>query len=227
MGTIVPRMGSTAGNALFGSTRQEVLRLFFAQADRRLFLRQVIRALNLGSGAVQREIARLTEAGILTRTVEGRQTYFQANTATPIFEELQGIVRKTFGTADVLRNALQPIADRITVAFIFGSVAAGTENASSDIDLMIVGKALNMDDVLSALDGTQQKLCREVNPTVFAVEEFRRKLSERRHFVSTVAAGPKIYLIGGESELQAMAGIRVAKRAQVQPGRTRGSARNR
>ena len=142
MGIIDPRMGikhapNAIGEALYGRTRQAVLRLFFGQPDRRFLQKEVIQRIGLGSGAVQRELERLSRAELLVRTVEGRQTYFQANPRSPVFEELRGLVRKTFGLTYVLQEALEPIADRIDLAFVFGSVANGTEDSSSDVDLMV------------------------------------------------------------------------------------------
>src|SRR6202163_1281694 len=118
-------MGSTA--RLFGATRQAVLSLFFSHPDQRYYQRQVIRTIGLGSGAVQRDLQHLTSAGVLTRTVEGRQTYYQANPKSPVFSELRSLIRKTFGVAEVLRISLEKLAPQITVAFVYGSVARGSE----------------------------------------------------------------------------------------------------
>jgi len=173
MGTIVLKVGSgnsgmtdPIGAALFGATRQAVLRVLFGHADRRFYQRQIIRMIGLGSGAVQRELERLTRAGILTRTVEGRQTYYQTNRESPVFEELHGLIRKTFGIAQVLQTGLSSISGRIRIAFIYGSLAAGSESAASDIDLMVVGDDLSIDGVVSALGDAQVELQRELNPAV-------------------------------------------------------------
>src|SRR5258708_1224246 len=137
MGIIIPIMGikekapdGPLGNALFGATRQAVLALLFGHPDKRFYQRHIIQPLSLGSGAVQRELERLARAGILTRTLEGRQTYFQANRDCQIFNELRGLVRKTFGVSQVLTDALAQLRSRIQVAFIFGSVATGAENSA-------------------------------------------------------------------------------------------------
>jgi hypothetical protein len=124
---------SAIGEALYGQTRQGVLSLFFGQPDRRFLQKEAIKRIGLGSGTVQRELERLWRAEILVRTTEGRQTYYQANHRCPVFEELRGLVRKTFGATQVLQQALEPIANRIDVAFIFGSVASGTERSESDL----------------------------------------------------------------------------------------------
>jgi len=222
---IVLDMGSTkypdafepVGPALFDATRRAVLRLLFIHPGERFYQRQIIRAVGRGSGAVQRDLAQLTGAGILKRTVEGRQTYYQANRGCHVFEELHGLIRKTFGAPEVLQRALHPLADKIQLAFIFGSVASGRDTPESDIDLMIVGDGISMHDVVSALAEAQDELRREVNPSIYAAGEFAHKLVEGRHFLSTVAQGPKIFLIGDESKLAGLAEKRVDRPAQVKP----------
>lgn len=215
------------GAALFGATRQAVLRLLFGQTDRRFYQRQIIRSLCLGSGTVQRELEQLATCGILTREVEGRQTYFQANRDCPVFEELRGLVRKTFGVAQVLQDGLSAVGGRIRIAFIYGSVAAGREAVGSDVDVMVVGDRLSLDDVVGALEEAQRELGREVNPSVYRTEEFCRKLAQGQHFLASVVSGPKIFLIGSENELAGLAPVRMAQGAQDQPSGNRRPVRRR
>ena len=212
---------------MFGSTRQAVLRILFAEPGRRLHLRQIIRDAGAGTGAVQRELARLAAAGIVSSTREGRQTYFQANALCPIFPELRGLIRKTFGLADLLRRALEPLRPEIRVAFVFGSIAAGDETPASDVDLLLVGDHISLNDVLPALAEAQRDVAREINPSIYRAEEFCRKLAEGHHFLSSVAAGPKIYLIGGDGELAELARIRLAEATHEQPAGNRRPARSR
>ena len=215
------------GGALFGTTRQAVLRALFGHAERRFYQRQLIRMLGAGTGAVQRELATLVEAGIVTRTVEGRQTYFQVNADSPVFAELRALIRKTFGVVEVLRNALQPLTSSIRLAFIYGSVAAGNEKAGSDIDLLVVGDQISLDDVVSALSEAQQLTGREVNPSVYPSAEFRRKLTEGQHFLTRVIRGPKLFLMGSESELTRLAQVRLAQGARAEPRGDRRSVHRR
>ena len=207
MGSKRQTLDDPIGAALFRLTRQAVLRLFFGHVDERFYQRQVLRLIGLGSGAVQRDLERLTRAGILVRTVEGRQTYYQANHGCPVFEELRGLIRKTFGIAEVLRAALRSIADRVSVALIYGSVAAGSENRASDVDVMLVGDKLSLELVSTAFAHAETELRREINPSVYPVVEFCRKLAQGHHFLSNVVAGPKIFLIGDEGELTRLAQI--------------------
>jgi predicted nucleotidyltransferase len=218
MGMIKPIMGietaSRIGEALYGRTRQAVLRLCFGRPDRRFLQKEVIEHIGLGSGTVQRELQRLSKAEILIRTLEGRQTYFQANSQSPIFEELRGLVRKTLGLTQVMHEALAPLAKRIHLAFIFGSVASGTEDSSSDVDLMVVSDSVSLSDLIPSIRHAEDELGREVNPILYGVEEFRPKLAEGQNFVATVVGGPKIFVIGDEDELRALAEKRMDEAAQ-------------
>ena len=217
---------SRLGDALFNGTRQAVLGLLFGHIDKRFYQRQIIQELGLGSGAVQRELQQLTQADILNRTLEGRQTYFQANRHCVVFDELRSLVRKTFGIADVLKGSLQPLERRIRIAFVFGSIVTGAETDSSDIDLMIIGP-VSLTDVVSASRTAQRELGREINPTLYSEAEFYRKLAAGQHFVTQVAAGPKMFLIGDEQCLKRLAETRLAQTAQDQPAGDRRSSRSR
>lgn len=208
---------TTIGNALFGATRRAVLAFLFGHPDQRFYQRQIIHTLGLGSGAIQRELEQLSYAGILTRTVEGRQVYFQANQRCPVFEDLRGLVQKTFGLAQVLTDALQPIADGIRLAFIYGSIAAGSETSDSDLDVMVIVDDVSLSDVVSTLTEAQRRLRRDINPSVYPAREFRRKLAQGQHFVSSVVRGPKIFVIGDERELTRLAQIRMGKGSQNKP----------
>lgn len=191
-------------SGLFGKTRQAVLALLYGRADTSFYTKQILDAVKIGRGTVQRELKNLTDTGIIIREVQGRQVYYRANARCPIFDELKSIVRKTFGIADVIRQALEGNADKIRVAFIFGSVARSTDDRRSDIDLMVVGK-ISFGDVVSLLSPAEQKLGREVNPVVYPIAEFKKKVKEDHHFVKTVLEDEKIFVIGDEDELRKLA----------------------
>lgn len=187
--------------ALFGKGKRAILALLFAHPDRRFYLREIARAAAITPSVLQRDLASLSEAGILERTLEGRQVYYRANEACPIFPELRGLVTKTFGVADVLRAMLEPHAAHIELAFIYGSIASGTQTDKSDIDLMIVGDveiAAIAQDLLDA----EARLGRPINPTVYAQKEFSDKVLSGHHFLTTVLSRPIIYIIGGMHELE-------------------------
>lgn len=205
MGILLPTMGShTFLPPLFGKTRQALLSLLYTHADESFFLEQLIQAAALGRGTVQRELAFLARAGIVRRMVRGRQVYFQANSDCPVYAELKGLVVKTAGVADALRAALAPLAARIRVAFVYGSVARGEERRASDIDVMVIGE-VSFAEAAEALGRAQEMLRREINPSVYPSAEYRAKLAAKHHFLSSVLKGEKIFLIGDERELARLA----------------------
>jgi len=158
----------------------------------------------IGRGTVQRELRNLTDTGIIIREVQGRQVYYHANEKCPIFNELKGIVRKTFGVADVIRQSLATSVDKIRVAFIFGSVARSTDDRRSDIDLMVVGR-ISFGDVVSLLTPAEEKLGREINPVVYPIAEFKKRVKDDHYFVQTVLEEEKMFVIGDEDELRRLA----------------------
>jgi len=205
MGVIIPNM-STSGNpsglgdALFTKTQQRVLGLLFGTPDRRFYTNEIVRLADVGTGAVLREIDKLRSAGVLTVTRIGNQKHYQANAKSPIFEELRSIVRKTFGIADVLREALSPLEDRIEVAFVYGSIADGTDTVASDIDLFVVGRDLSYADAMLGLVDAESSLRRKVSPILYTPSELERKLGTGNAFLLRVLDQPKIFLIGSLRE---------------------------
>jgi predicted nucleotidyltransferase len=214
MGTIVLKMSTPIETdklsaSLFGKTRRAILSLLYSHPDEAFYLRQLVRAAGVGLGGVQREVRRLSEAGIIRRMVRGRQVYYQANSQSPVFEELRSLVIKTAGVGDVLRAAMAPLMERINLAFIYGSVARGEERRGSDLDVLVVGD-VTFTEITSALSRAQETLRRDINPTVYPPTEFRSKLAAGHHFIETVLKETKIFLIGDESELARLAGKRLA-----------------
>jgi predicted nucleotidyltransferase len=191
-------------SGLFGKTRQAVLALLYGRADSSFYTKQILDAVKIGRGSVQRELKNLTDTGVIIREVQGRQVYYHANDKCPIFNELKGIVRKTFGVADVLRESLGAEALKVRVAFIFGSVARSADDRRSDIDLMVVGR-ISFGDVVSLLTPAEEKLGREITPVVYPIAEFKKKVKDDHHFVKTVLEGEKIFVIGDEDELRRLA----------------------
>ncbi|MFC1515786.1 winged helix-turn-helix domain-containing protein [Thermodesulfobacteriota bacterium] len=189
---------------LFGKARRAVLALLYSHVDESFYLRQIARAAGVGMGAVQREVKKLSDAGIIRRRVSGRQVYYQANPECPVYDELKSLVIKTVAVGDILRSALVPLADHIRVAFLFGSLVRGDERPSSDVDVMVVGD-VDFAEVVSVLSGVQETMRREINPIVYPTGEFRSKLSTDHRFLKTVMDGSKIFLIGDEHELAKLA----------------------
>jgi predicted nucleotidyltransferase len=188
-------------DALFTKGQQRVLGVIFGNPGRTFYANEIIALAGSGVGAVQRELARLAAAGLVTVTRVGNQKHYQANAASPVFEELRGLVLKTSGLADVLRAALAPLAGRIRAAFVYGSVAKGQDSAASDIDLMVVGENLTHADLFSALEAATERLGRKVNPTIYTSQELARRIKEKNAFVIRVLGQPRLWLIGGEHAL--------------------------
>ncbi len=157
----------------------------------------------MGRGTVSRELGRLVGAGLLTASRTGNQNHYQANSNSPVYKEMVSIVRKTFGVADEIRQALLPLDEQIELAFIYGSIAKGTENKSSDIDLMLVGKELSYGAVVELLLPLEETLQRTINPTLFEKEEFLDKLNANNSFVVRVMEQPKIMIKGDEHGIRA------------------------
>ena len=190
-------------DALFTATQQRVLGCLFGQPGRSFSISELIQTTGAGSGAVQRELARLTGSGLLSVEQVGKQKLYRANPASPIHDEIVAIVRKTFGLAMPLRDALMPLADRLHAAFVFGSVAKGSDTASSDIDLMLVSDALTYADAMAALHPLMERLGREINPTLYTRAELRKRIAEGNSFVTRVLAQPRLWLIGSDDALAA------------------------
>ncbi len=213
MGTIVPNMGTkrirrrafpavSLGDALFGGMRQRILGLLFGRPKRSFYAKELIRLADGGSGAVQRELERLAQSGLVTVRPIGNQKHFQANPESPIFAELCSVAQKTFGLADPLRDALHQLAPRILAAFIYGSVAKHQDTAASDVDLMIIADKLSYGDLLIALEPVTSDLGRQVNATVLTKKELAQRVKDRSSFVTRMLAQPRIWLIGAEDDIR-------------------------
>lgn len=188
-------------DVLFSGVQQKVLGLLFGQPDRSFYANEIARLGMTGRGALQRELERMTSSGLITVTTIGRQKHFQANRSSPIYNELRTIVLKTFGLADVLRLALAEHSNCIACAFIYGSVAKGTDTASSDIDVMVIAEGLSYSLLFEALTKAEETLGRKLNPTLYSPDEFTKKLTNDNHFVIRVLNQPKIVLIGDENAI--------------------------
>lgn len=210
LGTIVPILGTivvremsfnSIGDALFTKTQQKVLGLLFGKPDRSFYTNEIMRWASIGRGTVSRELERLVGAGLLTVNKEGNQNHYQANALSPVFKELTSIVRKTFGVADEIRQALKPLENNIDVAFIYGSIAKGSDTKSSDIDLMLIGNGLSYGAVVEVLMPLEDVLQRTINPSIYEKDEIIARLSSRDSFVTRVMEQPKILLKGDENDI--------------------------
>jgi predicted nucleotidyltransferase len=197
------RRQESLADALFSTTRQRVLALLFGQPSRSFYATELIRLAQGGSGAVQRELSSLEQSGLVTVHRLGTQKHYQANPDSPLFAELRGIVQKTFGLAEPLREALAPLASKITAAFVYGSIARREDTARSDIDLMIISDKLTYADVYAALEPVGSRLGRVVNPTVYTRSQLAKRVKEGNAFLTRVLKQPKVWVIGTENALAA------------------------
>jgi predicted nucleotidyltransferase len=215
LGSNMPKMGisrqgsqrarrqSSVADALFSTTQQRVLGLIFGQPDRSFYATELIGLTGAGSGAVQRELARLEQSKLVNVRRIGTQKHYQANTDSPLFEELCSIARKTVGLAEPLRTALAPLSSKIAAAFVFGSVAKKQDTSVSDIDLMVISDTVTYADLYSALEPLNEKLRRGVNPQVYTRRELAKRVKEHNSFITRVLGQPKLWIYGSENDLAA------------------------
>ena len=209
---------------LLGKTRSAVLATLLLRPEVALHVRELARITGASPGSLHRELRALAELGLLLREEVGRQVHYRANRNSPVFEELAGLLRKTAGLADVLRAALAPLAERITLAFVHGSMASGTERALSDVDVMVLGDA-DFAGLVRALAPAQATIGREVNITPMAPADFVRKLRARDGFAASVMRGEKIWLIGTDHDLAELVEDREAEGTRAHARRDTTAAR--
>src|SRR6266849_2822605 len=195
-GMIVPILGINTGyrrsrpkslaDALFTKTQQRVMRVLFGQPERSFYSAELIRDAGTGSGATQRELAKLEGSGLIVARRIGHQKHYQANAASPLYSELRSIVLKTVGLAEPVRDALKPLSSTIRAAFMYGSVAKATDQSSSDIDLMIISDSLTYGEVFCAVERVTRTVGRKVNPTVYTAAEFSKRAGTENAFVTRV-----------------------------------------
>jgi len=203
-----PKLGmkqATLGlaGALFSTVQQRLLALIFGHPDRSFYMSEIIRILQSGTGAVDRELSRLERSGLVSVNRIGNQKHYRANRQSPIFSELYGIVQKTVGLKDPLKRSLERYAERIEVAFVYGSIAKQSDTARSDIDLMVIGEDLTYSDIYAGLQDAEYVLGRPVNPTILNSAEWKRKKAEDSSFVQRVSEQPKIFIFGSAADLGA------------------------
>jgi predicted nucleotidyltransferase len=206
-------MTDPIADALFSKSQAAVLGLLYGHPDESYYLRQIVQMTGLGLGHGQRELERLAAGGIIERTIQGRHVYFRANPKCPIFDELRSLITKTLGPVGLLRAAMTSLTAEIRCAFIFGSVARGEEAQASDLDLMVIGDT-SLQRVVGAIHDVEVRLRRPINPIVYPPAEFRATLRAGNHFLRTVVAGEKLFVIGDADELGTLSSQRLDSRAQ-------------
>jgi len=186
---------------LSSRARSEIFRLLFAGSEEELHGREIQRRSGLNDSTIRQELNKLIRLDLVCRRGESNRVYYRAKVQNPLYPEIRNLVLKTSGLADVLKAALRD--KRIHIAFVFGSLASGKEEAQSDVDLMVVG-SLGLRDLSKLLFGVSEKIGREINPHVLYDHEFRKRLKNKEHFISAIAKEPKIFIIGSQDELEAV-----------------------
>jgi uncharacterized protein len=189
--------------AIISPTRQAILTTLFLRPEKDWYLSELAASLGTGPSSLQREIDALVRVGILEKRVDGRRSYIKANQDSPIYTELHGLVAKTSGIVPMLRDAIASTKG-LKIGFIYGSVASGEEGAASDVDLMLIGNLSTM-DISPKLRAVEKAVGRQINPTVFSLDDFAKSLTQKNHFLRTVMRNKKIMLVGTEDELEAIA----------------------
>jgi len=185
---------NTIGDVLFTKTQQKVLGLLYGQPYKSFYLNEIVRLSDIGRGTIKRELERMTASGIVIQKRIGNQNHYQANDSCPVYQELLGIVRKTFGIADVIKTALTPIFERIIFAYIYGSIAKSEDSSKSDIDLLVISDKLTYSEVMERLIEVEGSLGRVVNPTIYDLNQIKQKLKQDNAFVARIIEQPKIWI---------------------------------
>jgi predicted nucleotidyltransferase len=218
-GRQLPNLERTGlADALFTSTQQRVLALLYGQPERSFYATELIEKTGSGSGAVQRELRRLSDSGLVSMTRLGNQTHYQANAGAPIYSELRGIVEKTIGVTELLKAALASLATRIRFAAVYGSLPRRTDGALSDVDVLIVGADLTLEEVYGVVGPVEKRIARAVSPTLYTPEEFQRRRETGQAFLKKVLSGPHIVLMGREDAVDSARYTRASGHIE---GRTR------
>jgi predicted nucleotidyltransferase len=183
-------------DALFSSVRKKVLGLLFGNPSRSFFFNEIVSMVDSGTGAVQRELKRFSDSGLVTISQVGNQKHYQANPDSPIFEELCSLIRKTVGLKEPLKDALETYQEKMNLALVYGSVAKESETAFSDIDLLIVSDEMMLEDVYVLLNDVEKELTRKINPTLYTKAEFDTRLQSKNSFLARILKGDTILLVG-------------------------------
>jgi len=195
-------------SALFSGVQQRVLALIFGHPERSFYTSEIIRNVHSGRGAVERELARLEQTGLVSIQRVGNQKHYHANHESPIFNELRGIILKTAGLIEPLKQSLALYREKIKVAFVYGSIAKGTDTARSDIDLMVIGDDLTYAELFAGLQKAETILQRSINPTFLSFDNWCNKLSTKDSVIAKIAAQPKLFIFGSEADFERIKDLR-------------------
>lgn len=188
--------------------RSEIFRLLFGLRDGELHLRAIERGSGISAPSIRQELMKLLKLDLVKVRKESNRHYYRANSEHPLYGDIRNIVLKTSGLVDLLTGALD--RKEVKAAFVFGSIAANQDNSASDIDLIIVGE-MGLRKVVGWLSGVSEKVGREINPHVLSIDEFKRRIAEGEHFLTSVLGSDKLFIVGDQIELERLGKQRLAK----------------
>jgi len=193
---------TSISDALFTKSQQQVLGLLYANPQQSMYTNEIVRLANMGRGTITRELNRLVSAGLLTVSKTGNQLHYQANSENPVYPELLGIVRKTFGLVDAIRAALIDFDEEIELAFVYGSMAKGEDTAQSDVDLFVVSDRITYTELMDVLSKAGDALSRTINPSIYSSQDINKKLKAKNAFITRVMEHPRIWLKGSDNDIR-------------------------
>lgn len=193
---------TTVSDALFTKTQQRVLALLYGNPDKSFYTNAIVRWAGMGRGTIQRELDRLSAAELISVFSEGNQRHYQANKNSTIFNELTGIVKKTFGTVAIIQETIAPINQEIVLAFIYGSIAKGEETSESDIDLLVISDTLTLAELMELLLNAEEQLSRVISPAIYTTKQFKNRLNNKNVFLTKVMQQAKLWIKGDEDDIK-------------------------
>jgi predicted nucleotidyltransferase len=207
LGIILPNMGMTEktfslSDALFSKVQQRVMALLFGQPDRSFYTSEIMRHVDSGVGAVDRELTRLHGCGLVTVDWVGNQKHYRANKQAPVFEDLRALLEKTVNVTEQPKKSVERHASGIRSAFVFGSVAKGSDTAHSDVDILVIGDDLNYSDLYTAAQEAELSLKRPVHPLFMTPQDWQHHVSDDGSVMNKISQSPKLFFIGSEEELR-------------------------
>ena len=191
--------------SLLAPLQERILGLMLLRPEREWYRSELARELGVTPSSLQRPITGLTNAGIVTARPDGNRLYYTVDLSQPFLPELKGLLAKTSGIAGIIRDAFARVAPKVRFAFVYGSVAAGTEGATSDVDLLVVGH-VGLNDLAMPLRKAAERLGREISPTVYSEREFKTKLQAGNRFLRGVLDKPKLFVIGTANDVEEVTG---------------------
>lgn len=209
---------NTLSHLFSSGVKAELFRLLLGLRPQELHVRELARQSGFAVSTIRQELKNLVQLGLIEARTSGNRTYYHGNLHHSLYPEIHGLVLKTSGLADVLRDTLGN--DGVQIAFVFGSVASGVETAESDIDLMVIGTA-SLRQIATRLADVSSTLGRELNPHTITPAEFVKRRDSGDHFISTVLAAPLLFIIGDARDLETLGKERLDSVPSNKPARSR------